>query len=74
MKVCFGWEWIVESWLVREAAEGNLSPELRRALFPDASALEPAAVEEKEEADATGNAGALRVAEVATKRDRKQIP
>ncbi len=34
MKKCFGWEWIVESWLFREAKEGNLSPSLRLTLFP----------------------------------------
>ncbi len=34
MKECFGWEWIVESWLFREAEEGNLSPSLRKTLFP----------------------------------------
>jgi AraC-like DNA-binding protein len=34
MKECFGWEWIVESWLFREADAGNLSPLLKKALFP----------------------------------------
>lgn len=34
MKECYGWEWIVESWLVREAESGNLSPQLRATLFP----------------------------------------
>ena len=35
MKDCFGWEWIVESWLRQEARDGNLSPLLKRSLFPD---------------------------------------
>jgi AraC-like DNA-binding protein len=35
MRECFGWEWIVESWLFREAESGNLSPGLRRTLFPE---------------------------------------
>jgi AraC-like DNA-binding protein len=34
MRECFGWEWIVESWLHREAERGNLSPNLRNRLFP----------------------------------------
>jgi len=34
MRECFGWEWIVESWLFQEAMEGNLSPTLHRHLFP----------------------------------------
>lgn len=33
MRECFGWEWIVESWLFREAEAGSLSPSLRRTLF-----------------------------------------
>lgn len=35
MRECFGWEWVVESWLLQEARSGNLSPLLRRHLFPD---------------------------------------
>jgi AraC-like DNA-binding protein len=34
MKEAFGWEWIVESWLQKEAAGGGLSPESARRLFP----------------------------------------
>jgi AraC-like DNA-binding protein len=34
MKECFGWEWIVESWLHHEAAAGNLGPKHKNALFP----------------------------------------
>jgi hypothetical protein len=34
MKECFGWEWVVESWLRQEATGGNLSPEVRHSLFP----------------------------------------
>jgi AraC-like DNA-binding protein len=33
MRECFGWEWIVEAWLYREAQEGSLSPALGRHLF-----------------------------------------
>ncbi len=33
MRECFGWEWIVESWLHREAVSGSLSPTLRNTLF-----------------------------------------
>jgi AraC-like DNA-binding protein len=35
MKECFGWEWIVESWLHLEAVGGNLSPNIRNKLFPE---------------------------------------
>lgn len=34
MRECFGWEWIVESWLNQEGRDGNLSPTLQRHLFP----------------------------------------
>jgi hypothetical protein len=34
MRDCFGWEWIVEAWLFQEARMNNLSPMLRRFLFP----------------------------------------
>lgn len=40
MSECFGWEWIVESWLYTEAQAGNLSPNLKRALFPDRLAVD----------------------------------
>jgi AraC-like DNA-binding protein len=33
MRECFGWEWIVESWLIQEAQSGSFSPGLRNALF-----------------------------------------
>jgi AraC-like DNA-binding protein len=63
MKECFGWEWIVESWLFREAEEGNLSTGLRRALFPPqapGSSRRPAA-----QAEGVSSSGrtTLRVAE-----------
>lgn len=35
MRECFGWEWIVESWLFKEAQSGNLSRDLGKTLFPD---------------------------------------
>lgn len=34
MRECFGWEWIVESWLLQEAKRGNIASELGRSLFP----------------------------------------
>jgi AraC-like DNA-binding protein len=37
MRECFGWEWIVEAWLLKEAQEGHLAPDVRRNLFPDRS-------------------------------------
>lgn len=51
MKECFGWEWVVESWLFREAQEGNLSPALRQKLFPTT-------VEGQEKAQSAAMAGA----------------
>ena len=33
MRECFGWEWIVESWLIQESQSGSFSPRLRDALF-----------------------------------------
>jgi len=41
MKSCFGWEWIVESWLFREALDGSLSHSLRNSLFPALPARGP---------------------------------
>jgi AraC-like DNA-binding protein len=35
MRECFGWEWIVESWLYQEAKSKTLSPSIRQRLFPD---------------------------------------
>jgi len=35
MRECFGWEWIVESWLRQEARDGQLAPPLIEKLFPD---------------------------------------
>lgn len=37
MRECFGWEWIVEAWLLMEAREGHLAPDVRRNLFPKQS-------------------------------------
>ncbi len=41
MKGCSGWEWIVEAWLEREAAEGRLSTGLRQTLFPHTREVKP---------------------------------
>jgi hypothetical protein len=35
MRECFGWDWIVESWLLQEARSGSFSRKLRETLFPD---------------------------------------
>jgi AraC-like DNA-binding protein len=35
MRECFGWEWIVESWLYTEAGSGSLSRDLKTKLFPE---------------------------------------
>lgn len=35
MSECYGWEWIVESWLFTEAESGSLSSRLKTTLFPD---------------------------------------
>lgn len=34
MRSCFGWEWIVETWLAFEAESGSLSAAMRQSLFP----------------------------------------
>jgi AraC-like DNA-binding protein len=34
MRDCFGWEWVVEAWLRKEAETGNLGTEIARRLFP----------------------------------------
>jgi AraC-like DNA-binding protein len=46
MRECFGWEWIVESWLRREARNGQLSVPIVNDLFPEerAGAHNPASV------------------------------
>ena len=72
MKVCYGWEWIVESWLFREADQGNLSPDLRNALFPDGSAWPWDSTANKEEPGPAAAPKALRVAEMPKTRDRKK--
>ncbi len=68
MKECFGWEWIVESWLHREAAQENLAPRLREALFPKRT-IE---IENYHKLASVGRtsvpAGALSVAEVMPRR------
>jgi len=38
MRECFGWEWIVEAWLFREAEQKNLSSALTRHLFGEGPA------------------------------------
>jgi AraC-like DNA-binding protein len=41
MRECFGWEWVVEAWLLREGQDGGLAPEIRRELFPVESTTQP---------------------------------
>jgi AraC-like DNA-binding protein len=64
MRTCFGWEWIVESWLHLEAKEGNLSPALRRHLFPGITDEARRAGARRAEATSEGRR-MLRVAEEA---------
>ncbi len=64
MKSCFGWEWIVESWLLKEALNGHLSPTLRNMLYPTL----PTRGQEQP------GAGALRVAEGSNDPVRKNQP
>ena len=72
MKECFGWEWIVESWLHHEAAEGNLAPRLTNVLFPQQN---HGTGRHNKVASVGGTAvpvGAMSVAEVLPKRKRAQ--
>ncbi len=41
MRECFGWEWVVEAWLLREGQDGGLAPEIRRELFPVETPTQP---------------------------------
>ena len=70
MKECFGWEWIVESWLHHEATEENLAPRLRDALFPQRNVE----VSRNNKVASVGGtfvpAGTMSVAEVMPKRKR----
>lgn len=67
MKDCYGWEWLVESWLIREAGSGHLSPQLITRLFPSAVKI-PVAPESgaTRESVSSGSPLALRVAETVT--------
>jgi len=69
MRECFGWEWIVESWLRQEALEGYLSPNLRKELFPTSRGRSPL---ERGILEGTGTdlGGHLRVAESPGNRGR----
>jgi len=44
MRECFGWEWIVEAWLFREAEQKSISSALARHLFGEAPAKEQPAI------------------------------
>jgi hypothetical protein len=74
MKACFGWEWIVEAWLFREATEGNLSTSLRTTLFPDGSAEPRNPTRGQEKAGPPARPGTLRVAEVPNQADQEDMP
>ena len=70
MKECFGWEWIVESWLHHEAAEENLAPKLRDALFPQRSIGVPRNNKVASVGRSAVPVGAMSVAEVMPRRGR----
>ena len=68
MRDCFGWEWIVESWLHRESEAGNLSPSLTRSLFPGRTREFRSVSAESSSDHASGGGRALRVAEDRTEK------
>jgi AraC-like DNA-binding protein len=63
MRDCFGWEWIVESWLVKEAEDNNLSSQVRQRLFPPDSALPSGSSTPASAIQTARQTGSLRVAE-----------
>lgn len=68
MRECFGWEWVVESWLLQEARARHLSPLLRRHLFPN---LPFSSGAEKETRDLPRKPGRMAVAEPPVPPQRK---
>jgi AraC-like DNA-binding protein len=73
MKICFGWEWIVESWLSKEAEAGNLSQAMRRALFPAGYARPADGSTTRRKAEDETATGALRVAEAPNSQDGTRV-
>lgn len=71
MRECFGWEWVVESWLFQEARNGSLSPMLRAHLFPD---LGRSGRAEEEKAEAVGGSRKMRIMSVAEPGGSKKKP
>ena len=65
MKECFGWEWIVESWLFQEAEAGTLSNSLKTTLFPQLSKEREPPPQAMIHSQSEGRPGSLRVAEPA---------
>ncbi|MCJ7629183.1 MAG: AraC family transcriptional regulator [Longimicrobiales bacterium] len=63
MRECFGWEWIVESWLFTEAQSGSLSRTLKNQLFPDTGSDAESLVTAVAGSRLPTPAGAMRVAE-----------
>jgi AraC-like DNA-binding protein len=63
MKECFGWEWIVETWLRTEAAEGGIPASVSRALFPPETTTRPAKAQASGADDARVPSGVLKVGE-----------
>ena len=72
MKECYGWEWIVESWLHQEAAEGNLA----QGLVKDLSLQQTMKIGKHRKVASVGGSvapvGAMSVAEAAGNRSRGQ--
>ena len=63
MKQCYGWEWVVESWLHKEAMDGNLSPRLKQSLFPEELQSEPSKAPVTSLDRRAVSSGVMRVAE-----------
>jgi AraC-like DNA-binding protein len=63
MKECFGWEWIVETWLRTEAAEGGIPDSVSRALFPPEASTRSAKAQALGSDDARVSSRALKVGE-----------
>jgi AraC-like DNA-binding protein len=63
MRECFGWEWIVESWLQQEARNGHLSTSLAERLFADARAETHLPSSMAAASQSQGRSASLRVSE-----------
>jgi AraC-like DNA-binding protein len=63
MRECFGWEWIVETWLRTEAADGGIPASVSRALFPPEATAEAARAQASGVDDTSVSSGNLKVGE-----------